>query len=1057
MSWLRGSMLDGLLRGMLRRGGTSAGILLVATVAAAAAAAGPAYDAAARTSILRDGVYGASPIQRAVEATGSGAVAGLAHGVQGQMAATLASRLGGAANVRRTFQPPVGNVLVSVSTGSHSSPLTWHSGECTHLRVVAGNCPDKAGQVMVSASFARDSGLRPGGAVRASPLGTLTVTGVYAVPPSAALRSAYWLDGPCEDFAHEYPCTGQSSATAATAWDAMFTPAATFDGAGPYAQGQATVWYVLAPGGVRAGNLGRLSAAVSALVTDPYLSAESISATSAIPQLASRITGDWKTLDVPVFLITGELLLLAWLLLFLVATDAAEARAPEVALAKLRGYGPVRTVAFGLSEPVLLLAAGCVAGTFAGWGATAVLSRVLLRPGTPAGLPALAVAVAAAAMLGGMAAVAAAGRRALARPVTRQWQRAGRHAADRGWVVDAILLTLAVAGLAELFAGGHVTSARASSLGLLVPGLLGLSVAVVASRLLPAACRMTASATRQRGGTGLYLAVRHIARRPGGTRTTIVLTAAFSLATFALAAYAVQQQNIGRVAAARTGAAAVLNVTTPPGRDLGAIVDGIDPGGTRAAAVDKYPGGTDNGSVLLAVQPGRFARVANWTDGLTAGRLPASGGSAGASGGGSLSSPASLGAALAPPTAAPVTLPAGSQAVRLRVSGVTGEPPRGATLTLWVANPGSASGGQTPLSLGALRDGVLSAQVSQCPCQVTMVSIDSSVVTPGTRGGAATLSSLAVRSAGTWRPVPGALNGVRGWAAGAEVAAGCGGTGGSLAPSAGGLRWSFRAVAACSPAFTRLDIPSPLPALTAGSLTGSLASTATAGLDGDQLTVRPVALAGSIPGAPATGVVVDRAYAQRAANFVRASQVTEQVWVAPGALPAIRAGLRAAGVAVTAVATTAAAAASLSRQGPELASVLFLAAAGAAALLAAAAALLGLYQAGRRRRYEYAALLAGRVPRQSLRSSVFIEQAVVLGFGVVAGVAAGLVSAALVLRNMPEFTTIPAAPRLLYAPPAAGVAVPLIVVAVVLTVLAGMAAVALVRSARPELLRETAP
>jgi len=64
----------GLLRGIRQRAGVSVGILLVATVAAAAAAAGPAYDGAARQSILRDAMNG-PPITRSVEATEDGAVA----------------------------------------------------------------------------------------------------------------------------------------------------------------------------------------------------------------------------------------------------------------------------------------------------------------------------------------------------------------------------------------------------------------------------------------------------------------------------------------------------------------------------------------------------------------------------------------------------------------------------------------------------------------------------------------------------------------------------------------------------------------------------------------------------------------------------------------------------------------------------------------------------------------------------------------------------------------------------------------------------------------------
>ena len=71
-------------------------------------------------------------------------------------------------------------------------------------------------------------------------------------------------------------------------------------------------------------------------------------------------------------------------------------------------------------------------------------------------------------------------------------------------------------------------------------------------------------------------------------------------------------------------------------------------------------------------------------------------------------------------------------------------------------------------------------------------------------------------------------------------------------------------------------------------------------------------------------------------------------------------------------------AAGFARQGPALASVLFLADAAAAALLAAGAAILGLYLSARRRRYEYAALTASGVHRGTLRRALLSEMALVL-------------------------------------------------------------------------------
>ena len=66
--------LAGLVRGLLHRGGSAVMIFAAALVAAAAAATGPAYYAAARTSILHDTVASAGYLGRGFEADQTGAV-----------------------------------------------------------------------------------------------------------------------------------------------------------------------------------------------------------------------------------------------------------------------------------------------------------------------------------------------------------------------------------------------------------------------------------------------------------------------------------------------------------------------------------------------------------------------------------------------------------------------------------------------------------------------------------------------------------------------------------------------------------------------------------------------------------------------------------------------------------------------------------------------------------------------------------------------------------------------------------------------------------------------
>ena len=209
-----------------------------------------------------------------------------------------------------------------------------------------------------------------------------------------------------------------------------------------------------------------------------------------------------------------------------------------------------------------------------------------------------------------------------------------------------MVLTAAVAGLAQLFLSGTLSSASQSALALLVPGLMGLAVAVVASRLLPMICRALFARTRTKGDLGTFLAVRHIARRPGGTRTTMILATAVALATFSMGAWIVGDANRARIAQIGVGAPTVLDVSLPVGADLAKVVDRIDPAGHTATAVESFNNGTNT---LIGVEPQRFARIAHWS----AGRV---------------GDPAALLADLEPPAPDPIVLD--GDRVRLHLSDV---------------------------------------------------------------------------------------------------------------------------------------------------------------------------------------------------------------------------------------------------------------------------------------------------------------------------------------------------------------------------------------------------
>jgi ABC-type lipoprotein export system ATPase subunit len=950
------------LRGVIHRGGATLSLAVVAVVAVAAVTAAPTYYAASQDSILQDSIRQADVVQRGFEVTQTGPVAGTITGFAGRVQTELSAHAGGDPAVRQMFGQPVTAVEASVLYGDESLLLVSRSRMCAHLTFAAGHCPSGEGEAAVSGSLARLNGWRPGQRITMAGWQPMVISGVYRVGPATG-TGTYWFDSASRYFPAEL-----APSTLPT-YDAVFTAQATIDAGPATAQGSDVADYVLQPGQVRAAELPALQTAVNGMLNDVALQGLGATVVSQIPDLVTTVEASFHSLAVAALLITAEVLLLVWVLLYLIVTEAAQARGPEVALARLRGHGRLRTFGFALTEPVLVLVTAVPAGLAAGWAAAVAAARILLRPGTPVALPPLGWIAATLATAGGLIAVLVAARRALAGGVVTQWQRASRRAAVRGWVIDAIVVTATVAGLAELGFTGRLGSAGQGPLALLVPGLLGAAVAVTGSRLLVVASRWGFGLSRRLRATGAYLALRQVARRSGGSRSATVLATAFSLATFAVGIWSVTLANVGQVADAQVGAAAVLTVTPPPGRDLGSIVDRIDPAGHTAMAVTEYTSasGANAGETLLAVDPQRYAAIAAWRPQWAGASL------------------ASIMRSLRPPALPPVVLT--GQAVRVSYAGVSAEP-AGSRLSLDVYELGAQATGQTPVDLGPIQDGTSApAPLTGCPCVLADLAVQppatgrAGATTPG---GALTITGIQVSSAaGRWAGVSAGLTHPGAWLPGTYQGVTSPGPNatGDLHAGAAGLRWVLHPPPGVDPVAISADRPYPLPALVAATVTGEDGPYQATGLDGNPLQVSVVAAAAAIPGAPSNGIVVDRAYAQRAAG-TPSELVTEQVWVAPGGLARVRSGLAAAGVVIGSQQTAGSLRALLLRQGPALATALFLADACAAALLAAAAAVSWLYLSARRRRHEYAALAASRVPRKALRRALLIEHRVRAGLGV---------------------------------------------------------------------------
>ena len=1002
-----------LFRALLHRLGTTLVILLVALCASAAATVGPTYYSAAKSSILQDSLSHVNITGRSFQVVQQGPIQGSLPALSDLVQRELVKAAGTAATVDRLFAAPITSIETSVYFPAKIEQVTLatRSNFCAHLRFAKGSCPTGTNDVAISTSLATSNQWSVGDKVQPQGRPVLTVTGIY-VPPD--INNTYWLSRGATYFPAENPFIQVAP------FDALFTPPATLAALNGQPQGTDVVARALTPSHVRPDDVATLARLSDQLANSTAFHQAQASGQTTMNITTDNIKASWRALAIPVFLVTAELLVLTWLLLFLVVTETVEARGTEVALAKLRGHSSGRALVFGLAEPAVLLAVALPAGAVLGWLLTAGLATVLLRDGTTVGLPGLAWIASLVASVGGIAAIALAARRTVTRPVVEQWRRTGRRSADRGWVFDAVVLTAALAGLVQLFVSGTLDSTRHSALALLVPGLLGIALAVVGSRLLPLACRAMFGRTRRGGGLGPFLAVRYIARRPGGTRTTMILATAVSLATFSLASWSVSSTNRTQVASMTVGAPTVLTVAPRVGTNLADVVDRIDPDGHTAAAVESF---FSADVTLLGVQPSRFATVANWSG-------------EGAPGAQELTS------TLHPPAHAPIELNGDLVRVTIDVGALK---PTGGEVTLNEFAPGGSV--VTPIDMGPLQRAHRTVRLTaEIPAPGALRDLE--IAPPGSQRiqmqGSVTIRSIEVHDQSGWHPAADAFTDGA-WTDTQDQ---------NVRLDANGqqLRWSFLAAGGQPATITVHDHPDPLPGLVSTQLAGKNGVVQATGLNGTGVIVAVADRLRTVPSAPDNGVIVDLTYAERLAGGYDAPSLA-QVWVR-GSADRIARALAAAHVAVVSRQSTSELNDELSRQGPGLASVLFLADAGAAAVLAALAAVLSLSAAARRRRYEYAALAATGATTRSLYGALAIEQLVVIGFGTVIGVGAGLIAIALAGHSVPEFVQSPSANLISYRPDALFLGLTLGAAVVLLLATAAAAAAALLRSVSPEQLRE---
>ena len=1011
------------LHGLWFRRWVSLAVLVVASLVVGAAVTGPLFLRAAQESVLRDTLAQAVPSGRGVSDRYTGPVSD--NPVQ-QVRQQDDERVADRPTLARLAGPPVTSLqtaLVGVSPRAAGEQvlLAWREGMCAHVRMVTGTCPDRPGTVMVSASTSDLEDWPVGQELR---LGRqpAEVVGTY-VPLDVA--GNFWGGHPYF-IAYAGPGGPAYAGPDASGLDTVFGTQATVEAQGRDASVEAVVDRSLDLDRIRVTDIGPLQQELTTWTIPDGTGVVGDTATAVVLLQAQGVV---DALRLPVLVVEAQLLILCWLVLFLVVANAAEARGPEVALAKLRGVGTASTVAFGLLDTLLLVVLAVPVGFLLAWGWTTALARSQLAPGVPVVLTAGTVWAAAGAGAGAAVAAVLATARTLRRPVVEQWRRATRRAAARSWWVDAAVAAVAVVGLVVLVGGRSGGRPGLGALALVAPSLVILVAALVGSRLLPGLCRALYGPTRRRGWVAGLLAVRQLGRRPGTLRLALLLTVAFGLVVFGVDAWSVARANAHDRAWTEVGAAEVLSVGVPPGADLADIVDRIDPTGDRLAAVSTATDFTRVPSTLLmAVPPDRFAKVAYWRTDFGPAPL------------------AELTARLRSTSAPPVLLD--GDRLRLDIAVPAMASPQPPVLVADVVQP-SALGGITPVVLGPVGVGHRTLE-ADLPCEGKTCRLAGlELRRPGTSliayHGQVVLTGLQVHGPAGWTDQAAAVTTAGGWR---PVTSGAG-------PATSGPDGTVLEVSSGptdTPTWQVADHPVALPALVSSGVSEE-GRTQSAGLGNRPLALDTVVVTQALPGGGSRGTVVDRADALRAAEG-SVDRTAETVWVSAAAVPTAPQQLEAAGVTVLGTASARELTAVYGRQGPALALLLFLAGACLAAVLAGGGAALTLHLNGRRRTYELAAMVALGLRRRTLLASLYLEQGLLVVFGVVVGTAAGLGAAALALPAIAEFSDSPTAPPLRYDLHMGPVLLSVAGATLVLVMTVAISSASLVRGADVDQLRE---
>ncbi|MGI8713393.1 MAG: ABC transporter permease [Solirubrobacteraceae bacterium] len=861
----------------------------------------------------------------------------------------------------------------------------------------------------------------------------IRITGVFRIPN---LLSAYWFGDPSPYFPFGQN-TGQPRYLDEVD-DLFVASAAAFAVPSGYRPS------LDSESGLRPGVLGIANASAvkqDMLALERHASDTGFTIETGLPALLSRTLHQQSLMNTIVVVAALQLVLLAIWVLTSVLLRSADLRRAELRVARLRGFPPRTLFAVSITEPAALCVIGVVLGIAGAWVVVLLAASMLFVPGTTVrpdtwtfvGFGAVLLTICAVLGLSAMRSLRSSGLAA-----SSSQSAAGRSRV----VIDVSILAVSVVALVGASTSGALSS-HSNPVAAAAPAVVALGTSVIAIRIIELLCRRLSTATLDSPAVASFLAVRRIGRRPAVLREGRTLVIAVGLACFAVSAWSVARANRLTAASFSIGARTVVTATADD-RKLDQAVNAVDPRGRFAMAAVEI---STSSTALIGVDATRLAAVAAWPGGTTH------------------ESVAAVSRALTPGRAFEVNLPNGALAVSATVSasGVASRDLAHVDLRAWLFDPVH---GTRIIDLGRLRSGSSAYRgVPQtgCPCRLVGIGVLSSAKRVPSSGQIhLDLSALTDRSGnGTPRNVGAELT-PKAWrstTAGVRVIADGSGVGFDIPMAAvAGDIGPYEASAAAMASIA--DHPSVLPAV-AGSRAESLAvsgggegTLAEQGLDGSNITVRPVIAASSVPRIGDGGVFVDLGMLERTQLDPTRPYTSEQVWLGPHAPANAVSRLKAAGLQIDDVQRSSTLISQARHTGPALAYD-FMLLATLVALLVAAVGTYGVLAAGSRQRAtEMVALEAAGVRRSILVRSLAIE-ATILALTALFGVAAGVGSAAIALPSLPQLATSTDAP-LSYALPVSLLLAAALGAVLVVAAATALAARGILTSMSPSLLRTAA-